>query len=143
MTQKDKITGWITVKGRHIPLFNGESAESAYKRTIKKAKKVPTKEEKAAKALKKSIIKEEKADLRKEKARIQELKRENRKDPYDYECDPDVLRDRKREERKARAELRQGSLQALITNAKEPKYVRKCLKDDNKRLVKQLITGKR
>lgn len=37
MSEK-KVTGWITVKGNHIPLFDGESNDTAYKRFISKEK---------------------------------------------------------------------------------------------------------
>lgn len=40
------ITGWITVNGKHIPLFDGESSEDAYKRSIKgKAREQKAKKE--------------------------------------------------------------------------------------------------
>lgn len=35
------------------------------------------------------------------------------------------------------------SIKALVKNMREPKVVRRCLELDNKRLIKQIITGKR
>ena len=40
-----------------------------------------------------------------------------------------------------RAEVRWGSLTSLIANLREPRWLHKFLAEDNKRLVRQIITG--
>jgi len=66
MANMGQVTGWITVNGVHIPLYNGESSKSAAERYIRyrKAKSMPTRSKKMiledAKAKKNSVRRERK-----------------------------------------------------------------------------------